>query len=330
MPILVYLSFNYHSKAAYNSYKHVIWADQAGYYVYLPLSFIYDFGNKELPENIVEKTGEGFEIAENGKVVTKYNYGVSLLQSPFFIIAHFYAINSKYDANGFSEPYHWAIMLAAIFYCLAGLHLLYLFLINYVRPLVSLLSVLIILLGSNLYYYAIGQAGMSHVYSFFLFCGIIYLTDLFLRKKEIRTFYVLAFCFTLALIIRPTAIILVLFVLMYNPLNVSFKERWKGILKSVTHISTALLLFAILLAPQLIYWKYTHGSITHYSYEQEGFSNWSNPKILPVLFSANNGWFVYTPLAFVLLIFLFIQQSSSTKTSSVIVILVGLYVFSSW
>lgn len=330
MPVLIFLSFNYHSKAEYNSYKHVIWADQAGYYVYLPLSFIYNFNGELLPQDITEITGNGFELSENGKVVTKYNYGVALLQSPFFVAAHIFAANSNYKADGFSAPYHWAIMIAAIFYCLAGLHLLYLFLINYVNFYVSFLSVLIILLSTNLYYYTVGQAGMSHVYSFFLFGGIIYLTDLYLRKRNPRAFNLLILCFSLALVIRPTAILLLLFLLMYNPLNVSFKKRWDIVLKPAQHIGFILMLILIVLIPQLLYWKYTHGNIAHYSYENEGFSNWASPKILSVLFSANNGWFIYTPLAILLLIFLFTQQRNPIKTPSIIILLSSIYLFSSW
>jgi len=56
----IYLSFNLHSKAPYNSYQHVIWADAAGYHMYQPGLFLYGFEQENFPEQSVEMAGNGF------------------------------------------------------------------------------------------------------------------------------------------------------------------------------------------------------------------------------------------------------------------------------
>src|ERR1035437_6489523 len=88
--ILLFLAFNKHSKDNYHSYQSVIWADAAGYHVYNPIWFIYGNNFHDFPQDIISKTGRGFSFDQRtGRVVTKYTSGVAILQSPFFLCAHF-------------------------------------------------------------------------------------------------------------------------------------------------------------------------------------------------------------------------------------------------
>lgn len=330
IPLLTFLSFNYHSKAKYKTYKHVIWADQAGYYVYLPSTFIYQFDGHAFPVDIVEETGKGFELTEEGKIKTKYNYGVALLQAPFFFLAHSFANLSDYDADGFSAPYHWAIMLAAIFYCLAGMHLLYLFLCKSVRSNIAFLTVFIILVSTNLYYYTVGQAGMSHAYSFFLFSALILLCHNVITSQKPTYFYWLILAFSLAIIIRPTAVLMLVFLLLYNPKNQRFKVRFNFLIKNKKLLLFSAFIGFSVIIPQLIYWYYASGNLLHYGYTNEGFTNWLSPKIGHVMFSANNGWLVYTPLAAILIYTLLTHKSRAYKYPVIIIFIIGVYLFSSW
>lgn len=330
MPLLVFLSFNYHSKAKYKTYKHVIWADQAGYYVYLPATFIYQFDGNAFPSNISEETGNGFELDADGKVQTKYNYGVAFLQSPFFMLAHGSAHFSDFESDGFSAPYHWGIMFAAIFYCLAGMHLLYLFLCKHVRSRIALLTVFILLISTNLYYYTIGQAGMSHAYSFFLFSTILLFGHKALTTHKFRDLVLVTLAFSLAVIIRPTAILMLLFLLFYNPNNQSFKERLSFLITSKKRLLFLCFLGLLVVIPQILYWFYASGSLFHYGYSNEGFTNWMSPKIAHVLFSANNGWLVYTPLAAILIYTLLTHKSRAYKVAVIVIFALGIYLFSSW
>jgi hypothetical protein len=86
----IFLSLNRHSKSGIQNYHSEIWADKAGYYIYLPAFFIYNFQVDGLPAEIDKKTGNGF-IVRDGKIITKYTYGVALLQAPFFITCQNFA-----------------------------------------------------------------------------------------------------------------------------------------------------------------------------------------------------------------------------------------------
>lgn len=50
--ILVFLICNRHHKSGTFNWMTPLWADQAGYYVYLPCLFVYDFDAKKFPEKI--------------------------------------------------------------------------------------------------------------------------------------------------------------------------------------------------------------------------------------------------------------------------------------
>ncbi|MCF8229989.1 MAG: hypothetical protein K9J24_13665, partial [Bacteroidales bacterium] len=79
------------------------------------------------------------------------------------------------ERNAFSPVYHWSLNVAAVFYLMAGMLLLGLFLKKHFRKLVVWLVLFSILAGTNLFYYSMDETGMSHVYSFFLFSLFLYL-----------------------------------------------------------------------------------------------------------------------------------------------------------
>ena len=113
--ITLFLTFNKHSKSGYFNYHSEIWSDKAGYYVYLPAALNYNFNANNFPDSIDIKTGHGFRLDKaNGKVVTKYTYGVALMQLPFFCMAKLLAEPLNMKNNGFSPIYHWSINIASV------------------------------------------------------------------------------------------------------------------------------------------------------------------------------------------------------------------------
>src|SRR5690554_4943446 len=115
-----FLVFNRHQNTGYFNWRSKLWADQAGYYVYLPAFFIYDFDGNRMPEDIVEKTGDGFSIDDQGKIITRYTTGVAIMQAPFFLAIHSLQGLSGQEQDGFSGIYHYVSSIAAIFYAFMG------------------------------------------------------------------------------------------------------------------------------------------------------------------------------------------------------------------
>lgn len=332
--VLLFLTFNKHSKSGYYNYHSEIWADKAGYYVYLPAAILYDFDANNFPDSIDFKTGNGFQLdPSSGKVITKYTYGVALMQLPFFCLANISATAFDYEKSGFSPIYHWSINVAAIFYLTLGLLFLYQFLIVRFSRLISLFTVLSIFFATNLYYYAIDDTGMSHVYSFSLFCIFLFFIQKtnYLKHPKVDESIIFGFLVGLIILIRPTNLLfLVAFLFLDHTNNKEILLRVKRLVHPKRLVPMVLAAFCIIL-PQLIYWQYTKGSVLTYSYGNEGF-NWLNPQLLKSWFSPDNGLFLYSPFYFLIIASMLVMAKNKKKNGLLVLILFLLisYVFSSW
>jgi hypothetical protein len=273
--------------------KNHIWSDQEGYYLYLPALMIYgDF--KELP--IRSKKVFEFENQNGEKYVyTKYTYGVALMQLPFFLIVHlFQKVFNPLEATGYSMAYSQMIWIAALAYVLCSLWMLYRILRHNWSAGISAITTGLLFFGTNLLHYTIGEPGMSHAYSFFLLTLLLTLTEKQLKHPDKRwlVFWIILIL-SLIFLIRPVNVIVAIY-----PLFRLWHVYWGKLRSNGIFIINALLLAGLLIFLQLVLWKEMTGSWTWYSYMHEpGFIYWTRPRLLSVLISIENGWFIYTPLA---------------------------------
>ena len=317
-------SLNRHSKAQIFTYHSEIWADKAGYNVYLPALFIYDFNATNFPDSIDYKTGNGFVIDKtSNKVITKYPYGVALLQSPFWLISHLIDKEKK----GYSKTYNKAIDISAIFYFVIGLFFLYKLFDNNQEKKTIILTLLFSILGTNLLYYAVWETGMSHIYSFAFFAIL-----LFLLSKKIFDYQLILVCLMI-LIIRPINIVfLTPILLLFDIQNkADFLVRIKA-LTTKSNIFKTILLSILVFLPQFLYNNYAFEGSGINSYQNESFIFLSNPKILEVLFAPNNGLFLYAPILLVIfsmIIFKF-KRLKSLSYLPILLLLIYVIVYASW
>lgn len=331
--VVVFLSFNRHSKSTYNNYHSVIWADKAGYYIYLPATFIYNWDASKLDTSVTRSTGNGFILQDDNKINTKYTYGVALLEAPFFLTAHALAKLTGEPADGFSRYYHWSIMMASAFYLFLGLFFLGKFLRHHFNQGVVLISLSSILLATNLYYYTIDDAGMSHVFSFMAFSLFLFAykeSTVIDRKRYTR--FLVPLSIGLIIAIRPINIVFPLFLWFWDLNDQSIPQRLKRLVADRKALALMLAIPAILLIPQLAYWHHLSGKFLYDSYVNEGFSNWAAPQLGAVWFSPHAGLFLYTPLMLCIVAgwFLLKQKSAGNAWLILILFLVVSYIFGSW
>ncbi len=323
---LVFVTLNRHSRSGIQNYHSEIWGDKAGYFVYFPALFMYNFQAEKLPTDIDVKTGNGFSL-KDGKIRTKYTYGVALMLSPSLIACHYLSKRLGYYDNGFTLIYHKAIDISAAIYSFFSLILLYLFLIRYVCKRISVITIICLYLGTNIFYFSIFETGMSHIYSLFLFTCYIYLAPFVIKQNQKTIFYILFGLITgLILVVRPINIVFLPVFFIFN--TIRFSEIKNNISKwAAAGISTILVII-----PQFIYWKYAYDNYFHYSYGNETFSNIFEPKLLYLWFSTNNGLFIYNPLMIIILAGLLFYYKESAKKSvfiSVYFLFISI-LFSSW
>lgn len=333
--VLLFLTFNRHSKSGFFNYHSEIWGDKAGYYIYLPALFIYSFNADRFPESMDSLTGNGFSLdLEKNRVVTKYPAGVAMLMSPFFLTTHLLTEFLDAEPNGFSAPYHRMIDVAAVVYLIAGMVLLYRFLRKHFSCQITLLTLSILLLGTNIYYYAVDETGMSHVYSFFLFSLYLFLSQRLSSSPHPPAGIIIAIGATAALIIavRPVNVIFLPLILFLDAC--STKEVWYRFQHLFCWKHTLILITVgfIILLPQFLYWHSAFGKWIYYTYQGEGFTNLGRPQIIPYLFSTNNGLLLYNPVALFGFsgIVLMILNKDKNAWMVLTIIIATLYLFSSW
>ena len=101
--------------------------DPWGYYAYLPSLFIYKDirtldstiarKKENSPNTVVVENGRlatpEAHIQPNGNRVIKYTSGWAMLNLPAFFLAHLFACNSGFEADGYTLPYGIALHLNA-------------------------------------------------------------------------------------------------------------------------------------------------------------------------------------------------------------------------
>ncbi len=307
--------------------RQYISSDAEGYYMYLPALTRYGFS--DLP---VRTTSQYTKIESTGRYYDKYTAGVAVMEAPFYGLTCIYtAFSSQYDADGYSQPFQHAIFLAALFYAVTGLFILYTILRKEYSILISLSSLVCIYLGTNLFYYSYREPGMAHVYAFFLWAILLWQTPKIHTSPTWKNFIILSLIIGLLVFIRPSNAVAAIFILSYNVNGV--KERIQFILAHLGKFAILILPFAILTLVQLLLWRHMLGETVFFSYNAEpGFIYLTSPKILNVLFHVHNGLFIYAPiLLFSIAGLIFgIEKGKSNFISIGVILFLSTYIFASW
>jgi hypothetical protein len=285
--------------------KHtVIKSDAAGYYVYLTSFFVYNdplkcrfYGQADSTYNFADGVfyyGVQYHpITQN--FYFKYNYGVALLEAPFFFTAHAATLFcGEYPADGYSDYYQLSIALCTAVYAFLGLLVVRLFLLSYFTEAVVAVTLFVIGAGTNLFAQIVTQPGLSHVFMFFLFAVMLFASQRLYSVFTLKWFFVIGLAIGLTIVVRPIDIFVIVFPLIW--LGRKYAKHVKAKPSSCIYLIVSLCPVFILVFFQLLYWKYTTDHWYFYTYKREyfDFCNW---QIVNGLFSFRKGWLIYTPLA---------------------------------
>ncbi len=308
--------------------------DGLGYYMYLPSAFIYnDFTELKWMDKIdstYHVTGGALyqsNIHDNGNYVNKYLGGVAILELPFFTIGHIVALNSDYPADGFSPPYQYALAYGALLYTFLALLLLRNILLRYFDDRSVGVSMILLVLASNLIQYTSIDAGMSHVYIFPLYVIILYATLKWHEKPSIRMAALIGLTIGLATISRPTELVMLFIPLLWGTnTKEKSKAKWALVKENKSHLIWVLLFGLIGILPQLIYWKMTSGSFVY----NVGSSWRFLTPYFRSLFGWEIGWFIYTPITIFFIIGMFFIKQFPFKKSVITFCLLNIWIIISW
>ena len=333
---LLFISLNRHSRHPLYSYHSQLFADKAGYQVYLPAFFYYDMDANKMPIDILEKTGNGFRF-EGNKIITKYPIGVAFFQAPFFAIsAVLDSWNGAEKYKGFTVYQQQALNWATALFAVLGLLILFLTAIRYwgLSYGKAYLLIIALLLCSNLLYYSTRDCGMSHAYSFFVFAAIQYLFIKCLRVKTIfgRDLICLAILFSLLITLRPLNLVFVAVPLTYILLTNWNELRALEIKFNKVTFILACLIALIPITLQGLYNNYAFGSFITDSYAEESFSNFFSMDLIALWFSPNNGALLHSPIIIAALVWRVFQLRAKKPIAAIyfLYFLLISFTYASW
>ncbi len=258
---------------------------------------------------------------------------MSFLYAPFFGLAHLYATLMGQEALGVSPPYKFMLIMSGFFYLIIGLFYLRKVLKKYYDDKIVAITLISIVIGTNLLYYSALRVAITHVYSFGLFSVFMWQTIKWYENPKFRTAIWIGLLAGIISLVRPTNALIVLFFILFDLKHK--KEvvlRLKFFLKKYKQIITIVFFTLLVWVPQMIYWKIQTGQFLYYSYKSnEGFF-FLNPQILNSLFSYHNGWLLYTPImifAISGIVILYFKHREFFWPVAVFTVL-NIYILSSW
>jgi hypothetical protein len=298
--------------------------DGLGYYQWLPSAFI------------TGKFDWMFWCKKIGdfKALSMYSLGVSVLQLPFFLSSQVLTWFFGYPNTGFSPPNAVFMMASTAFYAGSGAVLSFKLARGFSNTSAALLAVVSIYAASNLFYYAVREPLMSHVYSYFLIALFCWCSLRIIDGP--RNLHVVLFLFSGALLLLVRQLNGIVFVF---PLWMAWtspggiRGAWGNLMG---HRGAGIIGLALGLVPWLLQGAYWHDLTGHwyvnpYTYAGEYFE-WGKAVPGMVLFSPRNGWFAYSPIFLLAVGALLVGawRNRHTARPVLLILVLTVLVYSAW
>ncbi|MCS6981825.1 MAG: hypothetical protein NZM65_06460 [Flavobacteriales bacterium] len=316
----------------WNLEKVISW-DNFGYYLWLPAWVIYrdpwlkepwlkEIFEKYKPSDTPYQIFEGLE----GKKVSIYHPGLALISLPAFAAGHLIALLTDQPTDGFSLPYRWSLLIWSVLLLGVAFYWILDTLVLYCRIYKPVLFLLLFVLSSNIPA-TIGLNGFGvHTAGFFLMALYVKLLhDALQHGWKGSATLALAIWVALALLTRPPVVLWA--VLALPPWwEYARQHLVRRLVISFFFMIISMVPFLIL----LIYWKKATGYWT-LNLHREVF-DWWRPRWKWFLFSARNGWLVYSPVFFFLPIawYFWWEARKSVALIGALVLFIIIWLHSAW
>ena len=276
-------------------------ADGFSYYVYLPSWFI--FQDTTLAAVARDCCGGDFPsfsaIARwpgTRHWVNAHPIGVAIMQAPAFLAAHALTKWTNLSPDGFSFYYQHAAGLAGAAWTVAGLWVLRGLLLRHFTHAITAATLVVLLLGTNLYHYATYDSTYSHAYSFFLFAACLDLTERWHQGRTVRRSVLLGLVAGLIVLTRHTNALFLIVVPLYGVATITTARARLSVLAAEWRSCGVVIVVAsAVVSPQLMMYYQATGRPIVSAYGSLGF-DFGSPRIGGVLFSAQKGLFFWSPI----------------------------------
>jgi hypothetical protein len=323
--------------AKWNQPEKLIRSDIKTYYAYFPAYFI----EKDIRLNFLDDKNYEHKTffhrddkTKDGNRIIITSNGMTILYSPFVLIAHYLTQFTSYKQSGFSEPYAIALVFSSMFYLILGLIFLRKILLKYFKDWVTALSIIGVFFGTNLLFYSIEEMLLPHAYIFSLSAVFIYFVDSWYDKPRYWKSIIIGLISGIIVLVRPNNITILMLLVLWGIQSLSdFTFRINFGVKKWKHFLIMAIFFIIIWIPQFYYWYTITDKIFYFSYNIiGGVFYFNNPQILNQLISFRSGALMYSPVLIFGYLGLFLPRKNkfSNKIALIIYLLINYYILSSW
>jgi hypothetical protein len=334
--IFLMVVVNHFQSKKWNDPGAVISGDVRVYYSYLPAYFIHDDIDFKNPDVYKVDNQLLLFYAENpdGQRYIRSTCGMAIIYAPFFFIGHAAAGVIGEPQDGFSYPYLFSLMLSVLVYLAIGLVFLSKLLLRFFDDRTVSVTLLILYLGTNLFYYLTGTMLYAHGFSLTLLALILYGSIRWLEETSLKWTIIIGFSAGLLVLIRPVDVVFILFLPLIGVVSMSsFKERLRLFWNRKAQLVLMLVAGLVVMVPQFIYNYHLSGKLIFNMYAHSGERFFfTDPHLLDSLFSYRNGWLVYSPLMIFSLIGLplMLRKRSQLSAYAIPISLIYYFILASW
>jgi hypothetical protein len=158
-------------------------------------------------------------------------------------------------------------------------------------------AVVAVLLGTSLTYYATHMPSYSHAMDAIACAAFLFYWAVTLGRHDRRRWIVLGALLGLAALVRVQELAMGVVVALEVGVETVRRRRWRALWPWWLGGAAALVVALIVFVPQLLEWRIVFGSFAGLP-QGARFTRFEAPMIGEVLFSARNGWFSTTPIAY--------------------------------
>ncbi|MGC8865813.1 MAG: hypothetical protein ACP5O2_08840 [Bacteroidales bacterium] len=290
----------------FNPPNNILSYDTFGYYIHLPARYIYhDPGLKNFQwveeiNKTYKCTPTLYQFAEgqDGQKVIRFYRGMSFVLTPAFWAGDIWARLSGAPRDGFSRPYTTAVWLWSLILNFIGLWFSRKILLRYFDEKTTTLTLILMFLVSNLYFFMGYGNEIPHVHLFSLITLLIWLTIRWHNSPDIKIALAGGLTAGLIVVSRPSEALVLLIPLLWGVYDKeTAKAKLMLFLKNWPSVIAMGLGLILPIIPQLLYWKSVSGEWFFQAYNDPGSQlDLQNPRLLHTLLSFRKGWLIYSPV----------------------------------
>lgn len=339
--LAIAMAFIAYSRLSQLEEKAISW-DVLGYYLPLPATFIYDdpmMDDRTWVEKKNEEyqlTGTVYQVSSNdeGESMYFFLFGMSLFYLPFFLMGHGWAALSGAPMDGFSPPYHYALIIGGIVYTIIGLMLLRKILLRYYSHGVTAITLLVVVLATNYSLHMTFKNLETVNILFTLMCWLLWSTIRWHEEYRFRHLLQAGIAVTLMALVKPSEVLAIFLPLLWGVTSwAAFREKLRMLRKYRRQLLITIAGCFLIALPQMLYWYSKTGHFIYDSYKNPGIGlDLFSPHIFDVLFSYRKGWLVYTPVMLLGLAGLIVlyRRNKAIGLSLLVYFVVAFYIICSW